>query len=119
MEGNSFLADLNHTNVVLIPKKDNACSLKDFRPIALCNVLCKLMAKVLENRLKHVLPGLISEQQSAFVPDRCITDNLVVSFELIYHVRGDKRGSEREVALKLDISKAYDRVNWDYLKRRM
>ncbi|XP_074336668.1 uncharacterized protein LOC141673834 [Apium graveolens] len=119
LQGTSFPADLNHTNIVLIPKKDSACSLKDFRPIALCNVLYKIMAKVLANRLKHVLPGLISDQQSAFVPSRCITDNVVVAFELIHHMKGDKRSSEGEVTLKLDISKAYDRVNWDYLKNRM
>lgn len=108
LQGNSFSADLNHTNVVLIPKKDNACSLKDFRPIALCNVLYKIMVKVLANRLKNVLHGLIYEQQSAFVPGGCITDNVVMAFELIHHMRGDKRGSEGEVALKLDISNAYD-----------
>lgn len=77
------------------------------------------MAKVLANRLKNILPGLISEQQSAFVPGRCITDNVVVAFEVIHHMRGQRRGQEDEVALKLDINKTYDRVNWEYLKQRM
>lgn len=63
LQGASFPADLNNTNVVLIPKKDNACCLKDLRPIALCNVLYKIVTKVLANRLKSVLPGLISEKQ--------------------------------------------------------
>lgn len=119
LQGNSFPANLNHTNVVLIPKKDNACSLTDLRPIVLCNVLYKIMTKVLANRLKSVLPGLISEQQSVFVPVRCITDNVMVAFEVIHHMRGVRRDREGEVALKLDISKAYNRVNWDYLKGRM
>lgn len=49
------------------------------------------------------------------MPGRCITDNIVVAFELIHHMRGNNRGGEGEVALKLDITKSYDRVNWDYL----
>lgn len=53
------------------------------------------------------------------MPGRSITDNVVVAFEIIHHMRGNKRGQEGEVALKLDISKAYDRVNWVYLKHRM
>lgn len=91
LQGDSFPADLNSTNIVLILKKDNAACLKDLRIIALCNVLYKIMAKVLENRLKKVLPGLISENQSTFVPGRCITDNVVVAFEIIHHMRGKKR----------------------------
>lgn len=119
MQGTPFPSDLNNTNVVLIPKKDNACLLKDFRPIALCNVLYKVMAKVLANRMKNILPTLISEKQSAFVPGRCITDNILVAFEVIHHMRGEKKTQEGSVALKLDISMAYDRVNWGYLKKRM
>lgn len=62
-----FPAELNNTNVVLIPKVDQACRMKDLRPIALCNVLYKIIAKVLSNRLRVLLSGLISENQSAFV----------------------------------------------------
>lgn len=63
-----FPGDLNDTNVVLIPKKENTDSMRDLRPIALCNVLYKIMAKVLANRLKNILPVTISENQSEFVP---------------------------------------------------
>lgn len=115
----SFPANLNDTNVVLIPKKDNARNMKDLRPIALCNVLYKILAKVLANRLKLILPMLISENQSAFVLGRNITDNVLVAFEIIHHMQGKNRDAEGEVALKLDISKAYDRVDWGYLKARM
>lgn len=73
--------------MVLIPKKDKAVSMKDFRPIALYNVLYKIMAKVLANRLRAVLPNLVYENQSTFIQDRNITDNVLVAFEVILHMR--------------------------------
>lgn len=84
--------------------------LSDVRPITLCNVLYKILAKVLANRLKLILPFTISENQSAFVPRRSITDNVLIEFEMIHFMRGKKGNQAGEVALKLDISKAYDRV---------
>lgn len=115
----SFPASLNDTNVVLIPKKDNACCMKDLRPIALCNILYKILAKVLANRMKNVLSELINENQSAFMPGRSIIDNVLVAFEVIHHMSRRKRNYVGKVALKLDISKAYDRVDWAYLKSRL
>ena len=115
----SLPANINDTNVVLIPKKDNASRMQDLRPIALCNVLYKILSKVLANRLKVILPTIISEHQSAFVPGRSITDNVLVAFEVIHHMQRKKASETGEVALKLDISKAYDRVDWGYLKERM
>lgn len=110
---------MNDTTLILIPKKDNADRMTDLRPIALCNVLYKILAKVLANRLKIILPGVISENQSAFVPGRNISDNVLVAFEILHFMKKKNRGHEGEVALKLDISKAYDRVDCDYLKMRM
>lgn len=114
-----FPNELNETNVVLIPKKENADRMTDLRPIALCNVLYKILAKVLANRLKVILPGIICENQSAFVSGRNITDNVLVAFEIIHHMKRKHSGGIGEVALKLDISKAYDRVDWDFLNARM
>lgn len=115
----SFPVTLNDTTLVLIPKKDNVEKLTDLRPIALCNVLYKIVAKVLANRLKEILPDVIADNQSAFVPGRNISDNVLVSFKLLHFMKRKNRGLEGEVALKLDISKAYDRVDWRYLQKRM
>lgn len=116
----SFPSYLNDTNVVLIPKKENVDTMKDLRPIALCNVLYKIIAKVLANRLKGILPKVITENQSAFVSGRSITDNVLVVFEVIHRMkRKNSVGNTGEVALKLDVSKAYDRVDWSFLKNRM
>ena len=64
----SLPENLNHTFIILIPKKKNSETAADFRPISLCNVLYRICSKVLANRLKKILPNIISEQQSAFKP---------------------------------------------------
>lgn len=79
----------------------------------------KVIAKVLANRLRSILPGIITDNQSAFVPGRNIADNVLVTFEILHHMKRMRRGAEREVALKLDVSKAYDRVDWSYLRKRL
>lgn len=74
------------------------------------------MSKVLANRLKCILGDLISQNQSAFIPGRIISDNTILAYELTHHMKRKKRGGTNYMALKLDMSKAYDRVEWHFLE---
>ena len=107
----AFPLGLNNTLIVLIPKCENPSSMKELRPISLCNVLCTLVSKVLANRMKDVLCRLISPSQAAFVLGRFITDNILLASEVLQCLKQHTRGRIGDVALKLYISKAYDRVD--------
>jgi hypothetical protein len=114
-----ILNSINHTFITLIPKTKNPERVTEFRPISLCNVIYKLISKVLANRLKLILPQIVSDSQSAFVPGRLITDNVLVAFETLHHMHHNKIGRDGAMALKLDMSKAYDRVEWIFLEKIM
>lgn len=88
----------------------------DFHPISLFNVLYKPMSKAIANRLKVYFPLLILEFQSAFMPRRQITNNVLIVYELIYFLRLKNRGKHDFMSIKLNMSKSYDRVEWHYLE---
>lgn len=102
--------NLNDSLVVFIPKKKRPEMMGDLRPISLCNVMMKIVSKMLANRLKGLLPNIISETQSAFVSGRLITDNAIVALEINHWMHRKTKGKIGYTALKIDMSKAYDRV---------
>uniref|UniRef100_A0A2N9GAG5 Reverse transcriptase domain-containing protein n=1 Tax=Fagus sylvatica TaxID=28930 RepID=A0A2N9GAG5_FAGSY len=111
-EQGQFEKSLNATFIALIPKKPNVVNIKDFRPISLIGSIYKLLAKVLANRLRGVLDGLVSETQNAFVGGRQMVDSVLIANECL-----DSRlkSGVPGILCKLDIEKAYDHVNWNCL----
>lgn len=110
---------LNKTLIVLILKKAHPEVLPDMQPIALCNVLYKIIAKMLANRLKLVLDTVISDPQSAYVPGRAITNNILISAEIMHFLKRKRQVNGGVAALKIDMAKAYNRLEWDFLQAIM
>jgi len=110
---------INVINVALIPKVKKPTLVLKFRPISLCNVIYKLISKVLANRLKEVLPHIMSANQNAFIPRRLILDNILAPYETLHSMQTRLWGKVRSMRLKLDMRKAYDTVEWDFLEAIM
>ncbi|KAK9905261.1 hypothetical protein M0R45_000372 [Rubus argutus] len=119
LNGQCRVKELNHTLIVLILEVPDPKKVTEFRPISLCNVVYKLVSKVLANRLKLVLSDVISEYQSAFVPNRLIFDHVIAAFETVHCLKRRGRKSRQKIAVKLDMAQAYDRVEWGFLQRMM
>ncbi|XP_075633396.1 uncharacterized protein LOC142605854 [Castanea sativa] len=119
LNSSTICPSFNHTYITLIPKVKCLQQVTEFRPIALCNILYKFVSKVLANRLKKLLPDIISESQSAFQFDKAISNNILVAFESLHHMKHKKVGKSGFMAMKLDMSKAYECVEWNFLCRLM
>ena len=114
-----MLRKINYVHIVLIPKKNDPKQTSDYKPISLGNVVSIILYKVLANRLKTILPTIISEAQSTFVPNQLITDNTTVAYELLHRMWNKINGKVGQMVVKLDISKAYNRVEWGFLRNIM
>ena len=111
--------ETNHDVVRLIPKTKVPQIMTELRPISLCNVLVRILSKVMVNRLKPCLGSVISEVQSAFVEGRLLTDNAMIAFEVNHYMRRRTQGNRGLAGLKIDISKAYDRLEWGFIRNMM
>jgi len=108
-----MLKEMNTTSISLVPKVANPKRLTDFRPISCCNIVYKCIAKILACRIKVVLPSLVGPYQTAFISGQRISDNILLSQELMkgYH----KSTGPARCAMNVDLMKAYDSVRWYFV----
>ncbi|XP_015931910.1 uncharacterized protein LOC107458226 [Arachis duranensis] len=111
--------DLGETTVVLVPKVSQPESLNQLRPINCCNFAYKIVTRVLVGRLRKVLDQIISPVQSAFVKGRLIQDNIVIVQEAFHTLNRKGNSGSKDLAMKLDMNKAYDRLEWKFLQKVM
>jgi hypothetical protein len=104
----SILKALNATMITLILKENEARTPNHYRPIALCNVVYNIISKFIANRLKPLLPTLISQEQAGFVEGRQIVDNIIHAHELIHTLKLHRRGG---MIIQSDLAKAYEKIS--------
>jgi hypothetical protein len=104
---------LNSTFLALIPKTDSSLSFNDFRPISLCNLVYKLISKVIANRIKPFLGRSLSAEQLGFLKGRRIQDAIGAAHECIHSI---KQKNIKALIMKLDLKKAFDSIDWDFLR---
>ena len=104
---------LNSIFLTLIPKKEKPSSFVDFRFISLCNLLYKLISKVIVVRLKPFLDSHISIEQFGFLKNRQIVEPIGIVQEALHSV---KTKNSCAFILKLDLVKAFDRVNRTFIR---
>ncbi|CAL1355813.1 unnamed protein product [Linum trigynum] len=110
-----MLRSFNHTWLTLITKVENVETMRQLRPISLCQFVYKIISKIMATRLACLLPQIISEGQNAFIRERQIVDNILLGHELMHYLKIKTKGKKGYMALKVDMEKAYDRVEWPFL----
>lgn len=113
-ETNAMYGPVNRTLVTLVPKVKNPSTIKEYRPIFCYTILYKIFSKMLISRLQEVLDYFIDPSQAAFVPGRILGDNVILSHEI---VKGyDRKGISPRCVMKIDMQKAYDSIEWQFLE---
>ncbi|CAL1407884.1 unnamed protein product [Linum trigynum] len=110
-----MLRSFNHTWLTLIPKVEQVESMRQLRPISLCQFVYKIITKIMAERLAGILPTIVSEGQNAFIRERQIVDSILIGHELMHYLKIKTRGKKGYMTLKVDMEKAYDRVEWPFL----
>lgn len=100
----------NCTAITVVPKVNNPSTLKNFRPIVCCSVICNIIFKVLADRLQRVIPSIINEAQAGFTPERKIADNVIISHELVKAYT--RKNTSPKCMIKIDLNKALCGVNF-------
>ena len=103
---------MNATFITLIPKKLKGETFEDFRPISCCNMMYKIIAKIIAQRLKPIMSQFITKEQFGFLFNRQIHDATSLEQEALHSIKKEKQST---FALKIDLSKAYDRVSWTFI----
>lgn len=104
--------------LVVIPKEEHPTSMQTFRPLSLCNVPIKFVSKMVVHWLKPLLKDLITPNQASFIPGRHITDNIIICQEIVHSLRYTK-AIKRGMIMKLDLEKAYDRMEWSFIEEML
>jgi hypothetical protein len=108
-----ILPGFNSNIITLLPKIPNASSIDQYRPIAMANFKFKIISKVIADRLAQILPSIISQEQRGFIHDRNIKDCICIASEAANLLHNKSFGGN--LALKIDISKAFDTLEWPFL----
>eukprot|EP00253_Pinus_taeda_P028396 PITA_28396 len=111
-----LLPSLNSTFIALFRKEERTITPTKFRPIALCNIIYKVISKVIANRLMPLLPLLISPEQSGYIEGRQILDGIILTHEIIHSLKISKQAG---MILKIDLSKAFDKLSWTYIQKML
>lgn len=115
-QGQLDLQTINCANIIMVPKSDSPSDANGYRPISVVNLLPKLISKVLSNRLRQFLPDIISTEQTAFIKNRHIAESFLATRELLQHIH---KSGQPAIFVKIDFSKAFDSINWQFLMKIM
>lgn len=112
------LGDVNKTSIIFL-KVEMPRNMSQYRPISLCTVVYKIISRMLVNIFKKALELCIGENQGKFVHGRHIIDNILITYEVLHSLKKKRGGKTGSFSLKLDMSKAYDKVEWTFLEDMM